>query len=154
MTPVAWILALIFPACGTTGAAGVPPPAPDLLHLQRPRSPNTALAAPAGFTPKPDVTTPVYPMPPARLLETLAKVAAAQPRVFVQRQAPERIDWVERTAIANFPDQISAQATPDGPDRSTLILYSRSIYGYGDFGVNRKRVDAWLAALNAATGAP
>jgi uncharacterized protein (DUF1499 family) len=31
-----------------------------------------------------------------------------------------------------------------------LILGSRSVYGYGDFGVNRGRLKAWLAALGAA----
>ncbi|HEX2942965.1 MAG TPA: DUF1499 domain-containing protein [Rhodopila sp.] len=28
------------------------------------------------------------------------------------------------------------------------MIYSRSIYGYGDLGVNRRRVTAWLAAIN------
>jgi len=31
---------------------------------------------------------------------------------------------------------------------SGLIIYSRSRYGRSDFGVNRSRVKAWLAALD------
>jgi uncharacterized protein (DUF1499 family) len=27
------------------------------------------------------------------------------------------------------------------------VLYSRSVYGYSDFGVNRQRLQGWLADL-------
>jgi uncharacterized protein (DUF1499 family) len=39
-----------------------------------------------------------------------------------------------------------------GPDAGSarLVLWSRSVYGQSDLGVNRKRVAAWLAALGAA----
>ena len=50
LTPLAWLLGLLLPACGATGAQGVPATAPDFAHLVRPSSPNTALAAPAGYT--------------------------------------------------------------------------------------------------------
>ena len=33
--------------------------------------------------------------------------------------------------------------------QSTLSIYSRSIYGLNDLGVNRARVETWLAALRA-----
>jgi len=49
--------------------------------------------------------------------------------------------------VFNFPDLIMAQVTPATPDSSTLIIYSRSLYGHSDLGVNRKRVETWLAAL-------
>jgi uncharacterized protein (DUF1499 family) len=150
MNPVAWLLSFALPACGYAGAAGVPPPVPDLLHIERPSSPNTALAAPAGFSPAPDVVTPTYAAEPAALLAALARVAAAQPRVFLLAQTEARVDWVARSRIANFPDEVSAQATPAEGGGSSLVLYSRSIYGYSDLGVNRKRIDAWLAALDAA----
>jgi len=42
------------------------------------------------------------------------------------------------------------QVTPE----SGLILWSRSIYGRSDFGVNKARLEAWLAALDAKLGAP
>ncbi len=37
-----------------------------------------------------------------------------------------------------------------GPPGAGLFLYSRSLFGWSDFGVNRTRVEAWLAALDAA----
>jgi uncharacterized protein (DUF1499 family) len=60
---------------------------------------------------------------------------------------------VARTATLNFPDLITVQVRADGPAASTLVLYSRSVYGYSDFGANRKRVIAWLAALDTTLNA-
>ena len=37
-----------------------------------------------------------------------------------------------------------------GEAESALILYSRSVYGRSDFGVNRKRLLSWLAALDGS----
>jgi uncharacterized protein (DUF1499 family) len=46
-----------------------------------------------------------------------------------------------------FPDTISALFRSEEEGRSTLAVYSRSQYGYWDFGVNRRRVLTWLAEL-------
>ncbi len=61
-----------------------------------------------------------------------------------------QLHWVIRSSVFNFPDVITAQAMPHDPDGSTLLLYSCSVYGYGDFGVNRQRLRIWLAALDDA----
>ena len=151
MTPLAWLLGLFLPACGATGATGLPPPRlMDIGHIQRPNSPNTALAAPAGSSPKPDILTPAYHMPAAQLYTDVLAVASTQPRTFVAAgyQPQLQAQFVARSAWLNFPDLIVAQVTAAGSDASTLALYSRSVYGYGDFGVNRARLITWLAALD------
>ena len=52
------LVGLLMPACAYEGAAGLPMPGRmDFSHLQRPSSPNTSLAAPAGFMPAPDIAT-------------------------------------------------------------------------------------------------
>lgn len=153
MNPLAWLLGLLLPACGSPGAQGLPVPPPmDIAHITRPASPNTALAAPAGFVPSPDVVTPTFHVPAAQLYAAIQAVAADQPRTYQATAYPALLqaDWVVRSAVWNFPDQVTVQATPAGADAATLVLYSRSVYGYGDFGTNRKRVDAWLAALDRA----
>jgi uncharacterized protein (DUF1499 family) len=49
----------------------------------------------------------------------------------------------------NYPDIVVAEAAVvEGG--TGLWLYSRSLIGYSDLGVNRARVMAWLAALEAA----
>ena len=150
MSPLAWIVGLLLPACAASGAGGLPTPALlDMSHLQRPASPNTAFAAPAGGNSAPDIVTPVFPVPAARLYADVMAVAAEQKRTFLAASypAPRQAHFVARSALFNFPDLITAQVAEAGPDTSTLVLYSRSVYGYGDFGVNRQRLNAWLAAL-------
>jgi uncharacterized protein (DUF1499 family) len=150
MNPLAWLIGLVLPACGFPAAEGLPmPPAMDVAHIVRPASPNTALAAPAGFSPAPDIVTLPYKATPDALFAAVQAVAAGQDRTYqaalypAQRQA----HYVARSAVFNFPDLIMVQVVNEGPADSGLILYSRSVYGRSDFGVNRKRIAAWLAAL-------
>ena len=157
MFPFSWLIGLFLPACAAAGAAGLPVPSPmDLARLQLPATPNTALAGPSvpvqstSTLPPPDLITPVYKVPAGRLFAAVQAVAAAQPRTFLAAAYPERmqVHWVARSAIFNFPDLVTAQVAADGPAASTLVLYSRSVYGHSDLGVNRQRLRAWLAALH------
>jgi uncharacterized protein (DUF1499 family) len=151
MTPLAWLLGLILPASGASGAAGLPAPQlMDVSHIERPSSPNTALAAPTGFVPAPDIVTPHYAVAAPDLYAAVLAVAASQQRTYPAAEFPAQMQahFVARSAWFNFPDLIVAQVTSDGPETSTLVLYSRSVYGYGDFGVNRARVVTWLTALD------
>jgi uncharacterized protein (DUF1499 family) len=150
MTPFAWLIGLILPACAASGAQGLPAPAlMDMSHIQRPASPNTALAAPAETQPAPDIFTPTFAVPAPDLYVAVRAVATAQPRTAVAAEYPaqRQIHFVARSAVFNFPDLVTAQVNDAGPDRSTLVLYSRSVYGYGDLGVNRQRLNTWLGAL-------
>jgi len=150
MTPLAWIVGLLLPAYGASGANGLPVPAPmDMAHLHRPDSRNTALAAPAGTAPAPDIAPPAYPVPATRLLQAVTDVTLAQSRTFPAATYPagRQIHFVARSVWVNFPDLVTAQVDELGPDASTLTLYSRSVYGYSDLGVNRQRLNAWLDAL-------
>jgi uncharacterized protein (DUF1499 family) len=152
MTPFAWLLGLFLPACAANGAAGLPVPPPmDPSHIERPASPNTALAAPAGFAPPPDIVTPVYGLPADRLYAAALAVAASQPRTTLAAEYPasRQAHYVARSLVFNFPDLVTVQVAPAGPGASTLVLYSRSVYGYSDLGANRRRVETWLAALHA-----
>jgi uncharacterized protein (DUF1499 family) len=57
---------------------------------------------------------------------------------------------VERSAVFNFPDVVAAEVVEDGPVGAGLFLYSRSLFGWSDLGVNRRRVQAWVEAFDAA----
>ena len=150
MNPIAWLIGLALPACGFPGAAGLPTPPPlDVAHIVRPASPNTALAAPAGFSPAPDILTLRYRLPADRLFALVLDVAASQPATFQAALYADQLQahYVARTAVFNFPDQIMVQVRQEDPDSSALIVYSRSVYGRSDLGVNRKRIEVWLADL-------
>jgi uncharacterized protein (DUF1499 family) len=150
MTPLAWLIGLALPACGFPAAQGVATPPPmDVAHIMRPGSPNTALAGPDGLIPPPDIVTPLYHLPAARLFTVVRGVADGQPRTYQAALYSDRLQvhYVIRSAMLNFPDLVMVQVLNEGPDSSKLIVYSRSVYGRSDFGVNRKRVEAWLAVL-------
>lgn len=134
------------------GPGGLENPAPiEFAALVQPRSPNTCLAAPASHPGPKQVTAPLLPGSPEAVFAALLALAEGFPRTWRLASWPERrqAQWVERSGLANFPDIIVAEvvATPDG---TSLFLYSRSLFGYSDFGVNAKRVARWIAALQAA----
>jgi uncharacterized protein (DUF1499 family) len=157
MTLLAWLTGFVLPACAAPGAQGLPPPQLlDMSRIVRPSRPNTALAGPAGSTPRPDLETPIYQVPAAQLHDAVRAMAAAQPRTFLAADHPaeRQTHWVVRSAVFNFPDLVTAQIGDAGPDRSTLVLYSRSVYGYSDTGVNRQRLNSWLADLRTTINHP
>lgn len=147
LTPL--LIGMLLAGCGRgTKGIAVPPPM-DMTRIERPSTPNTALAAPEGFTPKPDIVTPSYDRPAAALYAAVLAMAEAQPRTFLLKRYDDRLQahFVARSALFGFPDLIAVQVLPEGDHRSKLILWSRSVYGRSDLGVNRKRVERWLAAL-------
>ncbi|MDQ2801926.1 MAG: DUF1499 domain-containing protein [Pseudomonadota bacterium] len=149
------ILGLILPACGTRGPAGLPAAVPlDLANLRRPASPNTALAAPPNVGPVPDIASQHFDVPPPVLYAALRRVAETELRVFLQERFDARLQaaYVARSAFWNFPDLVQVAAVPDSAG-SRPVIYSRSVYGRYDFGVNRRRAEAWLARLPQAVAA-
>lgn len=63
------------------------------------------------------------------------------------------VTWVQRSALFGFPDYISVSFLPAGDGAgSTLAIFSRARVGKSDLGVNKKRVTAWLAALETELG--
>jgi hypothetical protein len=150
MTPLAWLLGFMLPACGADGAAGLPVPVSmDMTRIERPSTPNTFLAGPAGMRPAPDVVTATRDQPAPMLYASARTVFDRQPRTFVAAAFADRLQvhYVVRSALMNFPDLVTVQIDPAGPDHSTLVIWSRSVYGHGDLGVNRARTEAWIAAL-------
>jgi uncharacterized protein (DUF1499 family) len=141
-----------FAALFRHGAAGLPPAEPvDFAGLTLPRSPNACLAAPPGAHPGAEVTVPPLPMDAATAWRVLRTLGDRFPRTTLLAEWPERrqAQWVQRSALARFPDLIAAELRPD-PAGAGLFLYSRSLFGWSDLGVNRRRVAAWLGALESA----
>lgn len=135
------------------GTEGLPPPEPvDFRSLVLPRSPNACLAAPAGAHPAAHIATPPLPVGAAAAWPALRRLGQRFPRAHPLAEWPERrqAQWVERSPLVGFPDVIAAELE-EGPGGSAgLFLYSRSLFGWSDLGVNRRRVQAWMEALDAA----
>ncbi|MBL9098539.1 MAG: DUF1499 domain-containing protein [Alphaproteobacteria bacterium] len=126
----------------------------DFETLKRARTPNTFLMAPEGLckNAKIDMAAPVYAVPAAKLRQEFLSVAIAQPRTsHVFADEPGLYDdFVVRSALFRFPDLVAVKFIDLKGKTSTLALYSRSVYGRSDLGVNRKRSLAWLAQLSVA----
>ena len=108
-----------------------------------------ATAAPA------NLETRLYPSSPRALLARFDAIARAQPRTRLLAGDPDSlmITYVQRSRVFGFPDYLTAKAVAvesgTGEGGAGLIIWSRARYGRGDFGVNRARVEAWLALLDA-----
>jgi uncharacterized protein (DUF1499 family) len=96
--------------------------------------------------------SPVFEVPVERLAAYWRGVIATQPRLEVLARAPNglHVDYVQRSARFRFPDLVTVRLIPLSPERSTLAVYSRALYGRKDFGVNRQRVEAWIDLLGRA----
>jgi len=137
------------------GTEGLPPPAPiDFAALRLPASPNTHLIAPPGTTMERHETAPLMDVSPDLAWTVLRGLGDGMQRVWKRAEWPEQCQaqWVARTRLMNYPDLINGQivALPGG---TGLFLYSRSLIGRSDFGVNAKRMAAWRGAFDRALAA-
>jgi uncharacterized protein (DUF1499 family) len=84
-----------------------------------------------------------------RLAEYWAGLIAREPRIVAAFAEPEerRFVLIQHSAALRFPDVVTVEFVALGADRSSLAVYSRARYGSYDFGVNRRRVLAWLKRL-------
>jgi uncharacterized protein (DUF1499 family) len=122
----------------------------DFRALTRSQRPNQYLVCPHDLcTATPDAISPLYDMPVARLRERWLSLMAQQSRVEQIAVSKDgwQYDFIQRSRLWRFPDTITVRFIPLGEQRSTLAIYSRSHYGRTDFGVNRRRVETWLTAL-------
>jgi uncharacterized protein (DUF1499 family) len=149
------LCALLAPAAN---GAAQPPTTMSLAawfaQLQRPASPNHWLAAPADFAVKPDVVAPVYALPAPRLREAFTAMLRGLPRVAIVAEHGDGLHAVATSAVFRFEDDVRVQFIALSPERSTLAMYSASRVGYWDLGANRRRVEDWLARLQAPPAPP
>jgi hypothetical protein len=125
----------------------------DFASLRRHSSGNDALICPPGLCgeAEPDGDAKVYDVAMDQLLERLKTIALAEPNTELLDCGVgcERVArLVQCTRIMRFPDTIDVAVYAAGKNKSTLAVYSRSLVGRRDFGVNRARIARWLAELD------
>ena len=123
---------------------------PDFAKINRRPTGNDALACgPSRCGPAPaDMDVPVFEFSGAELSRRVQEVALADARTVLRRVVGETgLEFQQASAVLRYPDSVSGQIIPLGPSQSTLAIWSRSVVGRKDFGVNRARVERWLASL-------
>ncbi|EPX81914.1 DUF1499 domain-containing protein [Salipiger mucosus] len=82
----------------------------------------------------------------AETFQELHRIILEEPRTEVLAGTPTegRVTYVSRSLWMGFPDYTTVQQAEDH-----LELYARQRFGQSDLGVNRKRVEGWLADLRA-----
>src|SRR3546814_798969 len=117
----------------------------DFGFLRLTSRPNQFLVAPKGLTQAaPHEESPVFAVAFERLCNAFAAMIEGQPRVEVRVRSEDGRRWelVQRSRLFRFADDVSVRFIDNGNGNgtATLAIYSRSRLGYGDLGVNRRRV--------------
>jgi uncharacterized protein (DUF1499 family) len=119
----------------------------DPRAIPKPATPNHWLIRPVGG----DARPPNYRLDAPGLAELIDAVALAQPRTerVAGSVASGHMTYLTRTPLMGYPDFVSFRvyATETG---SSFAVFSRSRFGRSDLGANRKRMETWLAAIDAA----
>ena len=122
----------------------------DFAELKLTDKPNQFLMCPPGFCgANPNADSSVFDVSVEQLRERWREVVTVQPRVklLAEDEEGQQSDYVQRSARFRFPDIITVRFISVSSSQSMLAIYSRSVYGGRDFGVNRERIDAWLTFL-------
>jgi uncharacterized protein (DUF1499 family) len=121
----------------------------DIHNIKRTGNPNDFLMAPNGIlSQNPDEISPVFSLSTDQLRSQCLELFGQQPRTSIySTNHPNQIVLIQRSAIFRFPDLIIINIFPVGSNQATFAIYSRSLFGYSDLGVNQKRVLNWKKLL-------
>ncbi|MDZ7908691.1 MAG: DUF1499 domain-containing protein [Gemmobacter sp.] len=125
---------------------------PARWHVSLASHPRSAKPNDAAIYPG-DGLAALWPTEPQALAEQIRARALAEPRTRLLAESPAegRMTFVQRSAFWGFPDIITVE-TFAAEGGTGLRLWSRSRFGYSDFGVNKARADRWLAGLSLYLG--
>lgn len=123
-------------------------------HITLPDSPNFYLLCPANQCElsHPHVAvSPVYNVSRIELEKNWEKMIAKQPRTYLLTviTAANQRSYVHYSFFWRFPDIINVKFIALDKTHTSLFIMSQSLMGHSDFGVNKKRVKAWLYALRS-----
>lgn len=131
---------------GSVSPTGIPDP----ITVARTGRPNDWLICRSGTCKaEPSEAARIYPVPADGLWAAWRAVLAEQPDVTViaADESRQLIMVQDRTPVFRFVDTITIRILPLEQGASTFAAYSRSEIGYSDTGMNRRRLRAWVVAL-------
>lgn len=123
----------------------------DFSTFEKTSEPNQYLVCPPGLcSAAVDRGSPIFDIDADALLARWQTMISQQRRTRELTGNPDmrQYSFVQRSLIFGFPDVITMRIFARPENRSTLAIYSRSRYGFSDFGVNKRRIESWLAGLD------
>jgi Protein of unknown function (DUF1499) len=129
----------------------------DEIHIAELRSPlpkPSYLACPPDYCSVPEaMVSPIFDLPWERLYDYWTEVISGEKRIvtIATKADARQFAYVQHSPVFRFPDIITVEFVPLGPERSSIAIFSRSRYGKLDFQQNRKRVERWLFLLEKVT---
>lgn len=122
----------------------------DFATFERSSKPNDYLVAPQGLCQQavPDADAPVFRQSADAVFLNLRGLVKADPQYknVLINDAQLELSAIAVTKVFRFKDDVNVAVLPEG-EGSTLAIYSRSRVGHADFGKNRQRIEALIAAL-------
>lgn len=123
----------------------------DFSTLRKSKKPNQVLVCPADMCRDKDRDwiSQSYALSASDLRDELLNSIKGEKRLerVDDNSQPLELRFVQRSERLKFPDTISIEFFPLTDSTSTLALYSRSLVGETDFGVNLARAKRWLKRL-------
>ncbi|GHA40345.1 hypothetical protein GCM10008927_00580 [Amylibacter ulvae] len=116
----------------------------EIWHINS-ESQAAELTKPNGYTLSEDDAG-VFPIHATELAQKFDDFAMAQPSTTRLSGDVEtgKITYVQRTKLMRYPDVITVRFREIDADNSTFTMFSRSVVGHSDLGVNQKRALQWL----------
>lgn len=138
---------------------GLPGPFGSMTNFETIQNRGTSTSIPNEYFVAPDnymkraraqLESEVYPVSADILQDSLDKVITSLDRIsYIDSDSgTRRKEYVQRALIFRWPDVITYTTIPITPTTSTLAMHSYSVYGAGDLGVNRDRVEKIIHELN------
>jgi|SRR5579872_4317747 len=125
-----------------------------IRELRDPLPGNSFLACPPDYCSATAAPSPIFALAADRLEQDWRQMLASEPGIVIiaDESAQHRLIVIQHTRLLRFPDIVTAEFVALNGDRSGVAVYSKSRYGSGDFGTNRRRVLAWLDRLRRQAG--
>ncbi|MBL41112.1 MAG: hypothetical protein CMM49_00465 [Rhodospirillaceae bacterium] len=119
------------------------------LKLKKTKNQYLSLPENSIFVSSPDILSPTFICTIEEIKTIFEEFILTQPRIsskFFDDQL-NKFKCIQKTKYFKFPDLIDIEFIKIKDDVSSIAIYSRSIYGYYDFNVNKNRVKLWLDFL-------
>jgi uncharacterized protein (DUF1499 family) len=129
----------------------------DFKSFERSWTPNQYLVCPTGYCQAEiDRESPVFALSRDQLINQLQDFILSQPRVVYAGNSADgnQLYFIQRSKLLAFPDPVTVQIIELDDGKISLAIYSRSVYGVRDLGVNKDRMDKWLDEFTAKVAEP